>query len=123
MKTPAEKIAMLKDESIKKRFRIIKRTNKNSPAAHYGAIYTTYRKKDVPYPVNETIVVFSNKLSDPTNPEKVAEECLVWGRNHGETHLAPAVKPLIEKYFEGKAIRDQKKEEKYQELKKKMGVE
>lgn len=123
MRTPAEKIAMLKDDSIKKRFRIIKRENKNSPSAHYGAIYTTYRKKEVPYPINDTIIVFSQKLSDPKNKEKVIEECLVWGRNHGETHLAPAVKPLIEEFFKRQIERDAKKKERYEAFKGKMGID
>jgi hypothetical protein len=122
MKTVAEKILMLKDDKIKKRFRIITRKNKDSPAAHYGAIYHTYRKPEAKYPINETIVVFSKRLTDPKSEEKIIEDCMFWGQNHGEIHMMTAVKPLISKYFEGKRKRDAEKEEKYQALKRKMGV-
>lgn len=122
MKTVAEKIAMLKDDSIKKRFRIIKRLNKDSPSAYYGCIYTTYRKPDVPYPINETIIVFSKKLTDKDNEEKVIEDCVFWGQNHGEIHMAVAVKPLIQQYFERKRQRDAKKQQRYDDLKDKLGV-
>ncbi|MFT4326112.1 MAG: hypothetical protein ACMXYK_01275 [Candidatus Woesearchaeota archaeon] len=116
MRTPAEKIALLKDTSIKKRFRIIKRENKHSPSAQYGTIYRTYRTKDAPYPIHDTIIVFSQKLRDPTNKDKVIEDCIAWGRNHGETHLAPAVKPLIEEFFERKAKRDAAKQKRYDDF-------
>lgn len=122
MKTTVEKIAMLKNESLKKRFRIIKRVNKSSPTAHYGCIYHTYREKNVPYPICENIVVFSTKLTEPNNVEKVIEECMFWGRNQGETHLAPAVKPLIEDFFKRKAKRDADKEKKLSEIKERLGI-
>ena len=122
MKTIPEKIAMLKDENLKKRFRIIKRVNKNSPTAHYGCIYHTYREKNVPYPICENIVVFSKRLQDHNDIEKVIEDCLFWGRNFGETHLAPAVKPLIEEFFKRKAKRESEKQEKLEEIKKRLGV-
>ena len=122
MKTIAEKIEMLKDDSIKKRFRIIKRTNKNSPAAYYGCVYRTYRLPEAPYPINETIIVFSKRLRDPNDEEKVIEDCVFWGQNQGEIHMALAVKPLIKKFFERKRERDAKKQKKYDELKQKLGV-
>ncbi len=122
MKTSAEKILQLKDESIKKRFRIIKRINKSSPTAHYGAIYRTFRVKDGKYPICENIVVFSNKLRDPTDLQKVMEDCMVWGRNHGETHLAIAVKPMIEEFFKRKNIRDSIKQKNYDEFMNRIGL-
>ena len=122
MKSVAEKIQMLKDTTIKKRFRILKRTNKHSPTAHYGCIYHTYRKKEIPYPVNETIVVFSKKLRDPNDMNKVLEDCQFWGQNKGELHMALAVKPLIEEFFTRKEERDLKKQQRYEAFKEKMGV-
>jgi DNA-binding Lrp family transcriptional regulator len=116
MKTVAEKITMLKDDKIKKRFRIITRKNKDSPAAHYGAIYHTYRKPEAKYPINETIIVFSKRLTDPKNVEKVLEDCMFWGQNHGEIHMMTAVKPLIEKYFVGKVKRESEKDKRYQDF-------
>jgi len=123
MKTIAEKISMLKDNNIKKRFRIIKRVNKASPTAYYGCIYHTYRDKNVPYPISENIIVFSKRLEDPNNMEKVIRDCMFWGRNFGETHLAPAVKPLIEEFFRRKLIRDKKKEEKMRKIKENLGIQ
>lgn len=123
MKSVAEKITMLKDDSIKKRFRIIKRLNKDSPAAYYGCIYTTYRKPGVPYPINETIVVFSKRLTDKDDEEKVIADCVFWGNNHGEIHMAVAVKPLIQLFFKRKEERDAKKQQRYDSLKQKLGVE
>ena len=123
MKTVAEKITLLKDTSIKKRFRIITRKNKDSPAAYYGCVYRTYRKKDVPYPINENIIVFSKKLRDKDSLEKVIEDCVFWGQNHGEIHMAIAVKPLIEEFFLRKEKRDAEKEKKHAEIKKRLGVE
>ena len=123
MKSVVEKIKLLKDETIKKRFRILTRKNKDSPAAHYGCVYHTFRKPDVPYPVNEIIIVFSKKLTDKDDKEKVIADCVFWGQNHGEMHMALAVKPLIEKFFENKEKRDAKKQEKYDDIKKRLGVE
>lgn len=122
MKSVAEKIQMLKDDSIKKRFRIIKRENKHSPTAHYGCIYRTYRRKEVPYPISETIIVFSKRLRDPNDSDKVIEDCQFWGQNKGELHMALAVKPLIEEFFTRKQERDRKKQERYDAFKQKMGV-
>lgn len=123
MKSVADKIKILKDDSIKKRFRVLTRKNKESPAAHYGCIYRTYRKPEAKYPVNETIIVFSKRLRDPSNEVKTIEDCVFWGQNHGEIHMAVAVKPLIEEYFKNKAARDAAKEKRYQDFKKKMGVD
>jgi hypothetical protein len=123
MKTIAEKITMLKDDSIKKRFRIIQRKNKNSPSAYYGCIYRTYRKPEAKYPINETIIVFSKRLRDPQDEAKVIKDCVVCGQNRGEMHMAIAFKPLIEEYFRRKQEREAKKEQRYEDFKKKMGVE
>ncbi len=122
MKSIAEKITLLKDDSIKKRFRIITRKNKDSPAAYYGSIYRTYRSTNVPYPINEVIIVFSKRLRDPNDEEKVIEDCVFWGQNKGELHMAIAVKPLIIEFFKGKNERDNKKQEKYNKLKEKLGM-
>lgn len=123
MKSVAEKIKILKDDTIKKRFRIICRKNKDSPSAHYGCIYRTYRKPEAKYPINETIIVFSKRLRDPNDEEKVLEDCVFWGQNHGEIHMAVAVKPLIEEFFSRKRKRDAEKKVRYEAFKKKMGVE
>ena len=67
--------------------------------------------------------MFSTQLRDPKDVEKVMEDCMVWGRNQGETHLAMAAKPLIKKYFEGKVKRETEKQARYDQLKEKMGVD
>ncbi|MGM5483804.1 MAG: hypothetical protein ACQER9_02700 [Nanobdellota archaeon] len=122
MRTIADKIKLLKDDNIKKRFRIITRKNKDSPAANYGCVYRTYRKPESKYPINDTIIVFSKKLRDKDDMQKVIEDCTFWGRNHGEMHMAVAVKPLIEEFFERKKVRDEKKQKRYDEFKKKMDI-